>query len=153
MAKLGRQSLSPSSKTYRDTLRETTAEKVPTVLFCFFSPPCQWPLRLQRDDFALWQGENIIPAISDTWDIPIHFSYVITCSTKTHTTQHNTAFLAPMEDFEPLTHNPFRGDVTVSSSRTVNDDFYRYQSYLSLENYALLTQPRQKHRKVSPGGS
>ena len=35
----------------------------------------------------------------------------------------NTAFLAPMEDFEPRTHNPFRGDVSVSSSRTVNDDF------------------------------
>ena len=35
----------------------------------------------------------------------------------------NTALLAPMEDFEPLTHNPFRGNVSVSSSRTVNDDF------------------------------
>ena len=33
----------------------------------------------------------------------------------------NTAFVPPMEDFEPLTHNPFRGDVSVSSSRTVNE--------------------------------
>ena len=35
----------------------------------------------------------------------------------------NTAFLAPMEVFEPLTHNLFRGDNFVSSSRTMNDDF------------------------------
>ena len=35
----------------------------------------------------------------------------------------NTAFLAPMEVFEPLTHNLFRGDDFVSSSRTMNDDF------------------------------
>ena len=28
-----------------------------------------------------------------------------------------------MEDFEPFTNNPFRGDVSVSSSRTVNDSF------------------------------
>ena len=40
-----------------------------------------------------------------------------------------TAFLAPMEDFEPLTHNPFRGNVSVSSSRTVNDDFSPYRTY------------------------
>lgn len=33
----------------------------------------------------------------------------------------NTAFVPPMEDFEPLTHNPFRVDVSVSSSRTVNE--------------------------------
>ena len=33
----------------------------------------------------------------------------------------NTTFLAPMEDFEPRTHNPFREDVSVCSSRTVND--------------------------------
>jgi len=26
----------------------------------------------------------------------------------------NTALLAPMEVFEPLTHNPFRGDITSS---------------------------------------
>ena len=35
----------------------------------------------------------------------------------------NTAFLAPMEVFEPLTHNPYRGDAFESSSRTMNDDF------------------------------
>ena len=35
----------------------------------------------------------------------------------------NTTFLAPMEVFVPLTHNPFRGDASVSSSRTMNDDF------------------------------
>ena len=35
----------------------------------------------------------------------------------------NTAFLAPMEVFEPLTHNPFREDAFVSSSRTMNADF------------------------------
>ena len=35
----------------------------------------------------------------------------------------NTAFLAPMEVFEPLTHNLFRGDNFVSLSRTMNDDF------------------------------
>lgn len=35
----------------------------------------------------------------------------------------NTAFLAPMEVFEPVTHNPFRGEVFESSSRTMNDDF------------------------------
>ena len=151
MAKLGRRSLSPSSKTYRDTLRETAAEKVPTVLI-FFSPRLM-SVTTRKMILHYDKGENMIPAISDTWDIPIHFSYVITFSTITHTTQHNTAFLAPMEDFEPLTHNPFRGDVSVPSSRTVNDDFYRYQSYLSLENYALLTQPRHKHRKVSPDGS
>ena len=33
----------------------------------------------------------------------------------------NTAFVPPIEDFEPLTHNPFRGDVSVSTSRTVNE--------------------------------
>ena len=35
----------------------------------------------------------------------------------------DTTFLAPMEDVEPRTHNPFREDVSVRSSRTVNDDF------------------------------
>ena len=35
----------------------------------------------------------------------------------------NTAFSAPMEHFEPLSHNPFRGNVSVSLSRIVNDDF------------------------------
>ena len=35
----------------------------------------------------------------------------------------NTNFLAPVEDFEPHTSNPFREDVSVCSSRTVNDDF------------------------------
>ena len=34
-----------------------------------------------------------------------------------------TAFLAPIEVFEPLTHNLFRGDDFVSSSRTMNDDY------------------------------
>ena len=35
----------------------------------------------------------------------------------------NTAFLAPMEVFEPLTRNLCRGDDFVSLSRTMNDDF------------------------------
>lgn len=35
----------------------------------------------------------------------------------------NTPFSAPMEDFELLIQNPLRRDVSLSSSRTVNDDF------------------------------
>ena len=60
----------------------------------------------------------------------------------------NTAFLAPMEDFAPLNHNPFTGDVSVSSRRTVNDDF----SPVS-ELFILRTQVRHKDRTVSPDGS
>ena len=60
----------------------------------------------------------------------------------------NTAFLAPMEDFAPLNHNPFTGDVSVSSRRTVNDDFSPV-SELSI----LRTQVRHKDRTVSPDGS
>ena len=57
-----------------------------------------------------------------------------------------------MEDFEPLTHNPFRGDVSVSLSRTASDDFSPVSQYPSLESYDLLTQLRHKDRTVSPDG-
>lgn len=35
---------------------DLTTEEVATVLRFFFSSPRQWPLRLQGDDFALWQA-------------------------------------------------------------------------------------------------
>ena len=40
---------------WKQLSEDLTTEKVATVLI-FFSSPREWPLRLQRDDFTLWQG-------------------------------------------------------------------------------------------------
>ena len=65
----------------------------------------------------------------------------------------NTALIAPMEDFEPLTHNPFRGMFLCLRAELWMMISHQYQSYLSLKSYALLTQPRHKVQIVSPDGS
>ena len=40
---------------WKQLSEDLTTEKVATVLI-FFPSPREWPLRLQRDDFTLWQG-------------------------------------------------------------------------------------------------
>ena len=63
----------------------------------------------------------------------------------------NTALLAPMEVFEPLTHNPYRGDAFVSSSRTMNDDFSSLSEFSIFRKLCSFNPVKAQGRDGIPG--
>ena len=64
----------------------------------------------------------------------------------------NTAFLAPMEDFELLTHNPFTGDVSVPfEQETVNDDFSPVSELSILKKLCSINPAKAQRPDSIPG--